>query len=303
MRSMPSISTDQVSAFVQLARTGSLRAAAGELHITEQGVRNRLLALEQQLGVGLYHKRRGVRRSSPLTRDGQKFLPAAVEFLERAQSLGDMFAPQPAPRQVRVAASQYLIAYVLIDAIRRFHAAHPDTRVVLSAHSEQEIERELLDNAAGVHLGVAAPYEASTDLEYRHLFSMNWSLITPRRHPLLNAKRLRLEQVAEYPLITYERGSTGRQHIFEAFHRGGITPDVEVETTNTDLIVRMVEANLGVAIAPLLPSGIVTRGRRVATRDLGQQIRSIDSGILTRKNESMNESSRRFTEFIHADWK
>ena len=48
MASLPSVSTDQVAAFVELARHGSLRAAAETLHLTEQGVRNRLVALEQR---------------------------------------------------------------------------------------------------------------------------------------------------------------------------------------------------------------------------------------------------------------
>ena len=59
-----SLSTDQVAAFVELARQGSLRQAAAVLHITEQGVRNRLLALEERLGVELYRKSRGPRRAS-----------------------------------------------------------------------------------------------------------------------------------------------------------------------------------------------------------------------------------------------
>jgi DNA-binding transcriptional LysR family regulator len=63
---LPAVSTDQVAAFVELAHRGSLRAAARESHVTEQGLRNRLLALEQRLGVELYHKGRGRRlRSQP----------------------------------------------------------------------------------------------------------------------------------------------------------------------------------------------------------------------------------------------
>ena len=54
MPSLPSVSTDQVAAFVELSRRGSLRAAAATLHLTEQGVRNRLVALEERLRVELY---------------------------------------------------------------------------------------------------------------------------------------------------------------------------------------------------------------------------------------------------------
>ena len=53
---VPSLSTDQVAAFVELARQGSLRAAAEKLFISEQGLRSRLLALEQRLGTGCIAK-------------------------------------------------------------------------------------------------------------------------------------------------------------------------------------------------------------------------------------------------------
>ncbi len=299
MDHFPSLSTDQVAAFVQLSRQGSIRAAAEQLHITEQGVRNRLIALEKQLGVSLYRKRRGIHRAAPLTQEGQRFLSHAVAFLEQAQGLAELFSDAPAGREVRVAASQYLIAYVLIDAVHQFHKAHPDYQVRLSSYSEQEIERALLQSPQ-IDLGVAAPYEATSDLDYLHLFSMDWSLVTPRRHPLLDVKSLKLKHIAAHPLITYERGSTGRQHILEAFHKADLSPRVEVETTNTDLIIRMVEAGLGTAIVPLLPSGAVTKGRKVEIRPLGRQVRPIDSGILTRKSELPNEAAEHFIQFIRS---
>src|SRR5688500_7984234 len=85
--SLPHLSTDQVAAFVEVARHGQIRAAAVNLTITEQGLRNRLLALEAQLGVELYRKERGPRRSTVLTDAGRKFLPHALAFLERAGDL------------------------------------------------------------------------------------------------------------------------------------------------------------------------------------------------------------------------
>src|SRR5688500_602795 len=123
--SMPSptssLSPDQVAAFVELSRQGSLRKAAVALFITEQGVRNRLLTLEEHLGVELYRKQRGRRRTTPLTAQGKKFLPHALSFLQQAEQLTTLFHTSDAPREIHVVASQYLIAYVLIDAVRRFH--------------------------------------------------------------------------------------------------------------------------------------------------------------------------------------
>ena len=178
-----SLSTDHVAAFVELARQGSIHAAAAALHLTEQGVRNRLLVLESRLRVSLYQKRRGPRRSSPLTDQGRRFLPHALAFLERAARLTELFAGVPEQREVHVAATQYLILSTLIGAVARFRKAFPDVQVRLSNRTEREIEAELL-NEPDLDFGVAAPYETASDLEYRHLFSLDWGLVAAPRHPL-----------------------------------------------------------------------------------------------------------------------
>ncbi|HJZ55957.1 MAG TPA: LysR family transcriptional regulator, partial [Gemmataceae bacterium] len=216
MADAPSLSTDQVAAFVELARAGSLRAAAGALHLTEQGVRNRLVALEERLKVDLYHKQRGPRRRSPLTRQGELFLPHAIAFLDRARQLSDLFDRGAGPAEVHVAATQYLTLYVLIDAVRAFHRAFPSIRVRLSTRTERDIEDALLRDPE-LAFGVAAPYEAGADLDYLHLFSLDWGLIAPPKHPLLRKRNLSLADLVEVPLIVFERGSTGRQHVLDAF--------------------------------------------------------------------------------------
>jgi DNA-binding transcriptional LysR family regulator len=295
--SLPSLSTDQVAAFVELARLGSLRQAAHELHITEQGLRNRLLALEQRLGAELYRKSRGPRRATPLTEQGRQFLPHALAFLDRARQLAEHFGGSAEPHEIHVAATQYLILYLLIDAVRRFHRAYPHIRVRLSNRTEEEIEEALLSDPE-IALGVAAPYEPAPQLEYVHIFSMNWSLIAPPAHPLAHRARLNLAHLAEVPLILFEPGSTGRQHVMDAFHGAGLSPRIEMETTNTEIIVRMVEAGLGVSIVPLMPSGVVTRGRKVVVRGLGEQIRPIHSGILRRRGERPSDAARAFLDFL-----
>jgi DNA-binding transcriptional LysR family regulator len=294
---LPSLSTDQLAAFVELARTGSLRAAAAELHVTEQGLRSRLIALEARLSVQLYHKQRGVRRGAVLTEQGRRFLPHATAFLEHARDLGELFDTAASPKQVHVAASQYLTYYVLIDAVKRFHAAEPTVRIRLSTQTERQVEATLMNDPA-VTIGISAPFEPATELAYAHLFSMVWSVIAPMKHPLLKRRRLRLEHLADQPLIAFERGSTGRQHVLDAFHGRGLSPRIEMEATSTQVIVAMVEAGLGVSIVPLLPNGAVTKGRRVGARGLGAQIRPIQSGVLTRRGEPLSDAAQRFVRFV-----
>lgn len=294
---LPSLSTDQVAAFVELARAGSLRTAADALHLTEQGVRNRLVALESRLGAELYHKQRGPRRRSPLTRQGEQFLPHALAFLDRARRLAGLFAGGGGPREVRVAATQYLTMYVLLDAIRAFHRAYPAIRVRLSTRTERDIEDALLRDPE-LSFGVAAPYEAGSDLDYQHLFSLDWGLIAPPGHPLLRKRGLTLADLVGVPLIVFEQGSTGRQHVLDAFRGLGLTPRVDMEATTTGVVVKMVEAGLGVSVVPLMPGGVVTRGVKVGARGLAGQIPPIHSGILLRRGEKPPPAAEAFIRFL-----
>lgn len=296
---LPHFSTDQVAAFVEVSRHGQIRAAAGVLGITEQGLRNRLLALEAQLGVELYRKVRGPRRSTVLTDAGRRFLPHALAFLERARELCGAFDIETGQQEIRVAASQYLIRYVLIDVLKQFAKAEPTIHVRVSTMTEREVENVLL-NDSEVALGLAAPYEPSTDLEYLELFAMTWSLIVPPGHRLRTKRRVTLDHLHDQLLILYERGSTGRQHVLDAFHEHGLSPRVALEATSTETIVSMVEAGLGISIVPLLPSGAVTRGRRVDVRPLAGSIRPIHSGVLWRRREKLSRAASRLLEFTKA---
>ncbi|WP_020471323.1 LysR family transcriptional regulator [Zavarzinella formosa] len=295
-QSVPAVSTEQVSAFVELARHGSLREAARESHVTEQGLRNRLLVLERQLGVELYHKSRGRRLRSPLTPQGEAFLPHARAFLDRARQMGELFG-SAGSREVHLAATEYLILYVLIKAVRRFHASNPGVRVRLSTRTESEVEATLLRDP-DVDLGVAAPYDSGADLDYIHLFSLDWSLIAPPRHPLLRKPRIKLSDLAQTPLIVFERGSTGRQHVMDAFHAQGLSPLVAMEMTTTEIVVRMVEAGLGVSVVPLMPDRSVTRGRKVGVKSLGDQIPPIHSGVLLRRGDEPSPEAKAFIDSL-----
>src|SRR5262249_18755139 len=183
--------------------------AARVRQVPERGVRSGLLALEARLKVELYRKARGPRRSSPLTEQGRQLLPHALALLERAAQLAEHAGAPAEPHEIHVAATQYLILYVLIDAVRRFHAAFPHIHARLTNRAGQALEDELL-RAPELALGVAAPSQPSPELEYVHLFSLDWALVAPPRHPLLRKKRLALRDLTDLPLILFERGSTGR---------------------------------------------------------------------------------------------
>ncbi len=98
----------------------------------------------------------------------------------------------------------------------------------------------------GVATEALAGYDALVTLPcYRWTHSI---VVTPG-HPLLDSDApVTLHQLAQFPIITYEQGYTGRAHIDEAFAREGLAPDVVLTAMDADVIKTYVELGMGVGI-------------------------------------------------------
>ncbi len=97
----------------------------------------------------------------------------------------------------------------------------------------------------------------------------------PPGHELLALGRLvTLEDLALFPIITYEDGFTGRTHTDQAFAKAGIQPDIVLSAMDADVIKTYVELGMGI--------GIVASIAFDAERD--RTLRSIDTGHLFEVN-------------------
>jgi LysR family cys regulon transcriptional activator len=70
----------------------------------------------------------------------------------------------------------------------------------------------------------------------------------PKGHPLEGKKSLSPEDIAEYPIVTYHEGFTGRKSVDETFSKAGITPDIVMSALDADVIKTYVELGLGIGI-------------------------------------------------------
>ena len=78
-----------------------------------------------------------------------------------------------------------------------------------------------------------------------------WShvIVAPEGHPIFaSGSPLRLEDLAEHPLITYDQGFTGRSHIDAAFLEAGLAPDIVLTAMDSDVIKQYVSLGMGVGI-------------------------------------------------------
>lgn len=105
-------------------------------------------------------------------------------------------------------------------------------------------------------------------------YSWHHAVIAPENHPLTQQDPLTLEAVAEYPIVTYHTGFTGRKAIDEAFAEQSLAPDVVMSALDADVIKTYVELGLGV--------GIIASMAYHPDKDSG--LRLLDSSHLFRQN-------------------
>jgi LysR family cys regulon transcriptional activator len=151
--------------------------------------------------------------------------------------------------------------------VRDFRLKFPKVTLHLHQGSPKQIAEMLLSGEADI--GVAT--EALAD--YPQLVTLpcyRWthSIVVPIGHPLLSqTEPVTLQQLARYPLITYNQGFTGRSHINDAFEREGLQPDVVLTAMDADVIKTYVELGMGV--------GIIASVALDAERDA--QLRALDA--------------------------
>ena len=106
--------------------------------------------------------------------------------------------------------------------------------------------------------------ELFSDLIMMPCYRWNRTVVVPDGHPLTKVKPLTLEAIAEYPLVTYVFGFTGRSKLDEAFRQAGLQPKVVFTAADADVIKTYVRLGMGIgiiahmAMAPEQDKGLVT---------------------------------------------
>lgn len=225
----------------------NLTEVAVHLHTSQPGVSRQIRELEDELGVEIFV--RVGKRLTGLTQPGMTVLPWVERLLQDADSLwraSEEFT-QGSSGLLSVAATHSQARYALPTAVRDFRATHPNVQLRLHQGSPEQIAQMLLTGEADI--GIASHLLGERD-ELVALPCYRWThaVVVLEGHPLLGDGPVTLERLAQYPIITYDTGLTGRGSIDDAFDRAGLKPQIILSAMDADVIKTYVELGLGVGI-------------------------------------------------------
>lgn len=232
----------------------NLTEVANHLYTSQSGVSKHIKDLEDELGVELF-VRKG-KRLLGMTEPGREMVKIVERLLLDAhniKNLADQYSQQD-QGHLTVATTHTQARYVLPDIVVQFRKQFPKVKLHLHQGSPREIAQMLLDGGADIGIATEALSEVEGLVSYPY-HSWYHGVIVPAGHPLDRKggkKKLTLEEIAAYPIVTYHEGFTGRARIEEAFQGADLQPEIALSALDADVIKSYVELGLGIGIVASL---------------------------------------------------
>jgi LysR family cys regulon transcriptional activator len=275
---------EQLKAIVEIARRGySVSRAAEALGQPQPAVSRHLKALERELGIDLFV--RGRKRLQGPTRPGA----AIVQTAERV--LGDVAQMSKIARDfhaeesgsLTIATTHTQARYALPPVIEKFARRHPGVQVLIRQGSPEEIVARVRSGEADVCIGSEGESDDPA-LALFPCFEMRRIVVAPPQHPVLKARRLTLETLVRYPIITYDAPFIARSKLVRSFEAHGLTPRIVLSAIDTDVIKAYVERGLGIAVIASLAFD-PRRDIALRARDASQLFESNTIHLGVRRND------------------
>lgn len=289
--------THQLRYLTEIAAQGlNFSNAAAALHTSQPGISQQIRLLEEELGVDLFI--RNGSRIVELTEPGRKIVEIAKQVLRQMddiKAVASEFTEGDKGKLV-VAATFTFAHYVLPDVFRRFVELHPKVELALLQGSPAQVAQLVASGEADIAV-TARPAKSFAALQLIDYCKLPRTLLVPRKHPLLKAKRVTLKEISAYPLITLDVGSHGQSKMRETFTRSKLVPRIAFTGVDIDVIKAFVEAGLGIAILPALAYDS-KRDPGLSAMDVNHLFESHTGCLAIRKNQYLRGFTFDFIETL-----
>lgn len=230
-----------------VARTGSVTAAARELHYSQPSVSHHLGRLEAETGAQIVQR---VGRGIRLTDAGRMLAERATEIIGRLDVAAMELSAHVGLRagKVRVATFASAMLMLMPRVVELLAVDHPGLELELELTDTHPPEALQMLRAGEVDVALAFHYSSDAeagDIRLRHLFDDPTCLLTPAGDGR--------GTLAEHRDARWIAGCARfRSSLIELCAREGFTPTIACTTDDIATIQSLVASGLGVAVIPRL---------------------------------------------------
>ena len=233
----------------------NVSSAAEELYTSQPGVSHQIKLLEEELDIKIFE------------RSGKKLTgisPAGYAVLEHVESLlNNVKSIKHAAREysmanrgsLSIATTHTQAQFILPPILQKYSQKYP--RIDLQIH--QGNPKTMCKVAASNSVDFVIASETIDEFdELITIPAYRWNryIVVPKGHELTKLAQVSLNDLAEYPILTYMLGLTGRSKFDRTFYAANLEPNVVFTATDSDVIKTYVRLGFGVGIiAEMAKSG------------------------------------------------
>ncbi len=238
---------EQLEYAAAVARFGSFRRAAEELHISQPALSETVRKLEAELGVDLLDRQR---TGATISDEGRELLPHLLDVIEAAKRLRYAADEQhKSSRMVRLGTVSAATSPLLTATIRAFSETHPTTQVEIVLVQQQRLHQLLLDG--GLDLGLVNYLDGDEVAPGLHTVELLRGYPVVCMHAdstLADRPTVSPSQLLSEPLIVMRAGYAMHRYLNRLL--GGGEPSFSYSADGAEMGKLMVAAGLGVTVLP-----------------------------------------------------
>jgi DNA-binding transcriptional LysR family regulator len=289
------INLNQLRVFYEAARTGSFTGAARKLCITQPAVTAQIKTFEDQCNLKLF-KKKG--RSLYLSDEGNTLFEYTRRIFEYEREVEDVIEEMRELKRgiLRLGTSKAYARYFMPFLISSFREAYPHIKVYLDEGSSLDIMRSLVNLKNEV--AVIARVEDDPNVTFLPFKRDDLVLILAPGHGLAKKKSVSAEDLVNHPMIMKEAGSGTRKQVNDLFSRKGLTPNVLMETSNTEFIKQLVQQGEGISFIVEEAVDAEIRENRLATVPVAGEKLSLDVSIAYLRDQHLSHPARAFVDML-----
>lgn len=220
---------------------------ADKLFTSQPGISKQIRLIEDELGVPIFV--RSGKHLTGITAAGDAIIELAGDILKKVDDIRNVAQEFKDNRKgtLSIATTHTQARYALPPVVKAFRERYPN--IALHMHQGTPLQISEMASRGIVDIAIATEgLDLFENLLMLPCYRWNRGVLVPRAHSLAQEPELTLEKVAEYPLITYVFGFTGRSQLDAAFAQHRLHPNVVLTAVDADVIKTYVRLGLGVGI-------------------------------------------------------
>jgi DNA-binding transcriptional LysR family regulator len=289
------LNMNQLRVFYEAARSGSFTGAGKRLFITQPAVTAQVKVLEEHCSLKLFRKKG---RRVFLTDEGRTLFEYARKIFEYEQEVEQAIEDMKELKRgiLRIGTTKTYARYFMPMFISGFHEAYPGIRIYLDEGSSTSMVQSLLEMKN--ELAVIAQVEDRPEVRFIPFSREELMLIMAPGHPLARKQEVLLEELADEPIIMKEVGSGTRRRVIGLFEKKRVSPNILMETSNTEFIKQLVQRGDGISFLVREAVAAEIREGKLESRPIHGERLLLDVSIAHIRDQHLSRPAKAFLDTL-----